>query len=65
MVAFSVTRGGEYLITAELPQETSHVERMIFRSCRAPSAPDRSRADPSRGWRAMASHPETEEEDVS
>ncbi|CAK9058951.1 Calpain-type cysteine protease ADL1 (Phytocalpain ADL1) (Protein ADAXIALIZED LEAF1) (Protein DEFECTIVE KERNEL 1) (OsDEK1) (Protein SHOOTLESS 3) [Durusdinium trenchii] len=31
MVAFSVTRGGEYLITAELPQETSHVERMIFR----------------------------------
>lgn len=31
MVAFSVNRGGEYLIVAELPQETSHVERMIFR----------------------------------
>jgi len=31
MVCFSVTRGGEYLIVAELPQETSHVERMIFR----------------------------------
>lgn len=31
MVAFSVTRGGQYLIVAELPLETSHVERMIFR----------------------------------
>jgi len=31
MVAFSVTRGGEYLIVAELPDGTSHVERMIFR----------------------------------
>mmetsp|Transcript_96066 Transcript_96066/g.228768 ORF Transcript_96066/g.228768 Transcript_96066/m.228768 type:complete len:768 (+) Transcript_96066:95-2398(+) len=31
MVAFSVTRGGDFLIVAELPDGTSHVERMIFR----------------------------------
>mmetsp|Transcript_2749 Transcript_2749/g.6486 ORF Transcript_2749/g.6486 Transcript_2749/m.6486 type:complete len:787 (+) Transcript_2749:118-2478(+) len=31
MVAFTVTRGGEYLIVAELPSGTSRVERMIFR----------------------------------
>ncbi|CAE7247415.1 ALG10B [Symbiodinium natans] len=31
MLAFTVSRGGEYLIVAELPSGTSHVERMIFR----------------------------------
>lgn len=31
MVAFSANRGSEFLVTAELPDGTSHVNRMIFR----------------------------------
>jgi len=31
MVAFSVRRGGEFLITAELPDGKRHINRMIFR----------------------------------
>ena len=33
MVAFTVTRGGEYLIVAELPTGTSHVERTFLKAC--------------------------------
>ena len=32
MVAFTVTRGGEYLIVAELPSGTSRVERTVLRT---------------------------------